>query len=183
MTDAGLTGRLLVASPRLIDGNFDRSVVFVIDHSDGGAVGVVLNRPSTTALGDALPEWGDRATEPPVLFIGGPVNPSAAIALADAVGDHEGWRPVRDRLGIIDLEHAPDDFTIRIDGLRVFAGYAGWSAGQLEGEINAGAWFVVDPSPGDVLSSSPERLWRDVLRRQRGTIAAIANFPADLSQN
>ena len=184
MADRVLVGKLLVASPRLSDGTFDRSVVLLIDHSAGGAVGVVINRPSTTLVEDALPQWGDRAAEPPVVFIGGPVSPTAAICLGGwETTPSEGWRPLFDGLGTLDLERSRHDIVADVDWLRVFAGYAGWGAGQLEDEIASGAWFVVPVAPTDVLSPDPEQLWRAVLRRQRGAVAAVANFPADLSVN
>ncbi|MHB8464188.1 MAG: YqgE/AlgH family protein [Acidimicrobiales bacterium] len=184
MSDDVVIGRLLVAAPVLRDGNFDRSVVLVLDHSAEGALGVILNRPSTTNLRDALPQWGDRAAEPSVVFVGGPVNPSAAICIAgsDATST-EGWQRLFGRIGTLDLGRDPADLAISVDWLRVFAGYAGWSAGQLDDEIAAGAWWVVDAEPTDVLSPEPARLWRDVLRRQRGPLAAVADVPADPSVN
>jgi putative transcriptional regulator len=178
-----LTGRLLVAAPALRDPNFDRTVVLLLDHNDEGAVGLVLNRPSATAVDDALPQWGDRATEPSVVFVGGPVSPTSAICLAGAtVPARDGWQPLFGSLGTLDLARDPDEVA-DIDWLRVFAGYAGWGAGQLEGEIAEGAWFVVDVQPGDAVCVQPGTLWRDVLRRQPGALAAVANFPADLAVN
>jgi putative transcriptional regulator len=177
-----LLGRLLVATPALQDGTFDRAVVLMLDHSDDGAIGVVLNRPSTTSVHEALPQWGDRAAEPSVVFVGGPVKPSAAICIAgsDATST-EGWQPLFGQVGTLDLGRDPDD--IPVEWLRVFAGYAGWTGGQLEGEIEAGAWYVVDALPGDAVSPEPGRLWHDVLRRQGGALAAVANMPADPSVN
>jgi len=70
-----------------------------------------------------------------------------------------------------------------VAGLRIFAGYAGWSAGQLEGEIAEGAWYVLEAEPRDPFSDHPERLWREVLRRQRGELAFVANYPDDVSMN
>jgi len=70
-----------------------------------------------------------------------------------------------------------------IAGMRIFAGYAGWSAGQLEGEIQAGGWYVVDAEARDAFSPEPDRLWRVVLRRQRGNLALVATFPDDPTMN
>jgi putative transcriptional regulator len=179
-----LTGHLLVASPALSDPNFDRSVVLMLEHNDESAVGVVLNRPSTTTVHEALPQWGDRAADPPLVFVGGPVNPSAAICIAGSdATEAEGFRPLFGRLGTLDLGRDPDDLTVPVDWLRVFAGYAGWSAGQLEGEIEAGAWFVLAAEVGDATTPSPELMWHNVLRRQSGLLAAVANIPTDLSVN
>lgn len=177
-----LQGRLLVATPDLSDPNFALTVVLLLDHSDEGAVGVVLNRPSDLEVAEALPDWAHLVGEPPVLFVGGPVRPNAVIGLAAHDGPlPAGWQPVLPGIGVIDLgEQEPVDVDAT---LRVFAGYAGWSAEQLEGEIEEGAWFVVDAEPGDALTDEPESLWEDVLRRQGGRLAMFALCPADPSQN
>jgi putative transcriptional regulator len=179
-----LVGRLLVASPALLDPNFHRTVVLLLDHGPGGALGLVLNRPTATDLDEPLPQWRDHAVAPAVVFVGGPVQPDAAIGLARSrEAAVEGWRPLFDQLGTLDLAGEPAALTPAIDGLRVYAGYAGWAAGQLEGEIEAGAWWVVRSAPGDVLCDDPAQLWRTVLHRQGGAIGAVANYPAELSDN
>ena len=179
-----LTGRLLVATPVLGDPNFDRTVVLVLDHGEDGAVGLVLNRPSDTSVGEPLPEWDDVAAFPSVIFVGGPVAQTAVIGLARGDGESaEGWRPLVGGVGIVDLGSSPDHTATHIEDLRLFAGYAGWGEGQLEAEIGAGAWFVVDAHADDALSPDPERLWTDVLRRQRGRLAMFAHFPDDPSSN
>ncbi len=180
-----LTARLLVATPVLHDPNFARSVLLVLAHDSGGALGVVLNRPSGTDVSDPLPEWGHLAAEPAVVFVGGPVGEGAAIGLArlETGAVTEGWAPVTDRLGTVDLGREPHQVGTRIDTVRVFAGYAGWGPGQLEAEIDAGSWVVADADPDDALSPDPARLWRRVLRRQGGEVAWLANVPPDLKQN
>ena len=186
MVDPGLTGRLLVAAPMLRDPNFVRTVVLILDHSAQGALGLVLNRPTATAVDEPLPHWGDRAAEPSVVFAGGPVGVTSAICLARAVPDGleaDGWQPLFGRLGTLDVARDPDELTLPIEGLRLFAGYAGWGAGQVEGEIEAGAWFVVDAEPDDAFDADPVQLRRRILARQDGVLSALANFPADLSVN
>ena len=185
MTSQPLSGRLLVATPILGDPNFDRTVVLVLEHSEEGAVGLVLNRPSETEVAEPLPEWDGVTALPSVIFVGGPVAQSAVIGLArcGASGQSPGWRPLGGGLGLVDLAEGPDDVDTAIDGLRLFAGYAGWGSHQLEAEIDAGAWWVVDAIPSDALSPDPERLWSAVLRRQRGRLAMHAHFPADPTVN
>ena len=181
-----LKGRLLVATPALGDPNFDHTVVLILEHSDDGALGIVLNRPTEADLSEALPAWHRLATEPAVLFVGGPVAPDAAIGLGRAwPGEHgaEGYEPLFGSLGTVDLTVDPDQLVSAIQGVRVFVGYAGWGEGQLEGEIEAGAWFVVDATPDDVLSSRPHDLWQSVLKRQKGTVAMFANFPPNPAMN
>jgi putative transcriptional regulator len=67
--------------------------------------------------------------------------------------------------------------------VRIFRGYAGWGPGQLEGEIESGAWLVLDAEPDDVFAAEPDELWRSVLRRQGGRLAWLASAPDDLSAN
>ena len=185
MDDGHLAGRLLVATPVLGDPNFDRTVVLVLEHSEEGAVGLVLNRPSETAVGEPLPEWDGVTAFPSVIFVGGPVAQTAVIGLARGRGarSEDVWRPVVGAIGIVDLAGAPEEVAPAIEDLRLFAGYAGWGADQLESEIDAGAWWVVDAAPSDVLSDRPETLWSTVLARQPGRLALYANFPADPTVN
>lgn len=185
MTTRALTGRLLVATPILGDPNFDRTVVLMLEHADDGAIGLVLNRPSELDVGEPLPEWELVAAAPPVIFVGGPVAQTAVIGLGrrEASGD-DTWKPVVGGVGIVDLGAGPAGAVPLIEELRLFAGYAGWGAGQLEAEIDAGAWWVVDAVPGDALSPTPEGLWSEVLGRQpRGRLAMHAHFPMDPSAN
>lgn len=180
-----LKGRLLVATPSLGDPNFEHAVILLLEHGEDGAVGVVLNRPTGTDLADPLPGWSRLAAEPPVVFVGGPVSPDAAICLARSWPDEllEAYEPLMDSLGTLDLSADPDEVAAGVQGVRVFVGYAGWGPGQLEGEIAAGAWWVVDASPDDALSAEPEELWRSVLRRQPGRLAMFANYPANPAMN
>ncbi len=180
-----LRGRLLVATPILGDPNFDHTVVLVLEHGDDGAVGVVLNRPTETDVAEPLPGWHRLAAEPAVVFLGGPVSPTAAICLGRGWPGETatGYEALFGSLGTVDLSLDPDEATSALQAIRVFVGYAGWGEGQLEGEIEAGAWFVVDAHPDDALSSEPEELWRAVLRRQRGHMAMYANFPPNPAMN
>ena len=184
MTLAPAKGTLLVATPPLVDPNFDRTVVLLLEHGAGGAVGVVLNRPSETRVADALPGWELLAAEPTQVFVGGPVADDAAIALGAARRDDAGagWAPVVAEVGTIDLHRDPDEVYAEISAIRVFAGYAGWGPGQLEDELAANAWVVLPSRPEDVMGA-PDDLWRRVLRRQGGRLAWLANAPLDPSVN
>ena len=175
----GLKGRLLVAAPVLGDQNFDRTVVLLLEHNDDGALGVVLNRPSALDVSDPLPEWSPYTRQPDVVFIGGPVSRSSVIALAHLDGDvpSSAWEQVLGPVGVVDLSRDPDVIGGSLGAVRVFAGYAGWGPGQLEGEIGEGAWYVVAADPADVFTDSPEELWRAVLARQPGDLARVALVP------
>lgn len=179
-----LTGRLLVATPALADPNFHRSVILVLDHDAEGALGVVLNRPTPVGVSEVLEPWARLIGEPGVVFQGGPVALDAALALAVVPGDGPlGWRRVHRSIGLVDLDAPPEVLAAQLGSLRIFAGYAGWGPGQLESELEEGAWYVVDSEPGDVSHPDPERLWRSVLRRQGGNLAMLATYPDDASLN
>ena len=187
-TGPGLTkGRLLVATPPLEDPNFDRTVVFVLEHHEEGAIGVVLNRPSIESLDEPLDRWIDLQTAPSSVFDGGPVEQNALIALARTprpLGESdEHLSPIAGRIASADLTADPALLAGDVEGVRVFRGYAGWGPGQLEYEIESGAWLVLDSEPDDVLSDHPDELWRDVLRRQGGRLSWLADAPDDLSMN
>ncbi|MFJ9318054.1 YqgE/AlgH family protein [Streptomyces globisporus] len=182
---SSLTGRLLVAAPALTDPNFDRAVVLLLDHDEEGSLGVVLNRPTPVGVGDILASWAALTGEPDVVFQGGPVSLDSALGVAVIPGDEGplGWRRVHGAIGLVDLEAPPELLGPALGSLRIFAGYAGWGPGQLEGELSEGAWYVVESEPGDVSSPRPEQLWRAVLRRQRSELAMIATYPDDPSLN
>lgn len=179
MTES-LAGKLLVATPDLDDPNFFRSVVLVVEHDDEeGALGLVLNRPTDATVAEHLPDWELVAADPAVVFVGGPVTPEIAIGLIDNPGaPPEEWAPALGQIGLVDLALAPADVG-GVARCRVFAGYSGWVAGQLDMEVALGSWFVVDALGGDVFSADPQDLWRAVLRRQGTRISWFANFPLD----
>ncbi|MCC9308526.1 YqgE/AlgH family protein [Kitasatospora sp. RB6PN24] len=182
------TGRLLVATPVLTDPNFARAVVLLLDHDEQGALGVVLNRPTPVEVSDVLDGWSELTGSPRVVFQGGPVGLDSALAVAVVPGepgpqDPLGWRRVHGAIGLVDLEAPPQVLAGELGALRVFAGYAGWTPGQLEQEIAEGAWYLVDAEPGDISCPAPERLWRSVLRRQTGALAMLATYPEDPNLN
>jgi putative transcriptional regulator len=179
-------GSVLVAMPSLADPTFAGTVVYVLDHSDNGTIGVVLGRPSAVEIRDVLPGWCDLAVEPGVFHVGGPCETDTALCLAlseDSV-PAEGLRRVAAQVHLVDLDAEPAQLADRLTGLRVFAGYAGWSPGQLAAEIAEGAWACVPGRPEDVVSraAGPE-LWRAVMGRQSGRLAVLSTAPADPSAN
>ncbi len=175
---------LLLATPSLDDPNFDRSVIYMMEHNADGAVGVVLNQPTEEDSIDGLERWLDLCSRPAVVFDGGPVQFDALIALAELTGPtDDAWSPIVGDLGSVDLSRDPVDVADQIRRVRMFRGYAGWAAGQLDGELAGGAWMVFDALRDDLFSEVPDVLWRAVLRRQPGRIAWVANAPDDLSLN
>lgn len=187
MSTDDVTGRLLIASPDLRDGIFDRTVVLVLHHDDDGAQGVVLNQPFEAALDDVLVRgWSDFATAPAQLFQGGPVSTDTALGLVllpESVPAGPALRRIFASTAVVDLDAEPVQALEHARGLRVFVGYSGWSAGQLEGEIAVGGWFVVDADPLDAFSTDPQNLWAAALRRQSGQLSWLATYPADPTLN
>jgi putative transcriptional regulator len=191
MDDGIVVGSLLVATPILDDPNFKRSVVLVVEHDDEeGTLGVVLNRPTGVPVERVLPPWGELVTGPSVVFQGGPVALDSALALASVPGEDEplGWRALDgtsdvSRVGLVDLDAPPGLIAPEVVQFRVFAGYAGWGAGQLRTEVEEGAWYVLPGKSRDVFMEDPEHLWQAVLRRQGGDLAFVSTFPDDPSLN
>lgn len=188
------TGRLLVATPAIVDGIFDQSVVFMLHHDDAGALGVVINQSTELSLAELLPRWSDLAMEPPSIFSGGPVEPNGFIGIggmrdpgpnSSGNGDLvEGATPIgTSGLVSVDLDADPAIVAAVVDRLRVFRGYSGWGPGQLDGELARGGWFVVDAAASDLWSVAPESLYEQVLRRQQGDVRWFANAPTDPSVN
>jgi putative transcriptional regulator len=180
-----LQGRLLVAEPKLVESAFHRTVVYLINHDEDGALGVVLTRPGSLPVEEVVPGWGAHVSQPDVLFIGGPVTPEAAICLGRCPGGSASslWRGLEGEIGVVDLNGDPLLAPDELCDLRVFAGYAGWSPQQLESELEMDGWFVVDTEPSDLFTPEPETLWHDVLARQTGPLRRYAPFPEDPSVN
>jgi putative transcriptional regulator len=165
-------GDVLVASILLADGVFNQTVVLILDCDEDGALGVILNEISQTPLDAVLPDWVKAVSEPRLLFHGGPVSPNGAICLASVTNAGEeppGWRPLFDTVGLLHL--------------RIFAGYAGWGAGQLQSEIAEGMWHVADAVYDDVFGTRPLDLWRGVLRRQHSDLALFSTWVEDPESN
>jgi putative transcriptional regulator len=181
LVDGDLSGSLLVATPLIDEGVFRRSVVLLLHHDAEGAQGVVLNRPMDARVDAVLPEWQEHVTAPSVLFEGGPVGLDSALGLVTVPGDVEpvGVKKLFGGLGLLDLDTPPALVVAEVAGLRIFAGYAGWSPGQLEDEVERGSWYVVESEGRDAFDDAPGDLWVRVLRRQRDHLAFVATVPAD----
>lgn len=171
-----LAGSLLVATPILLDPHFYRTVVLLIQHDEDGCVGIILNRPTGEAVADHLPHWAGLVTDPGTVSYGGPVDPSVAIGLA--LSPH-GMATGVPGLTLIDLGDPPNSQSAPV---RIYSGYSGWGADQLEGEIATGSWYVVQASPDDPFDTD-EGQWRRVLRRQPGFLSVVSTFPDDVDLN
>lgn len=172
-----LRGQLLVAAPILHDPNFHRTVVLVAEHDEEGAMGLVLNRPTDTSVGAALPELAPIAGEEQLVFLGGPVALESVLALAELDDPDDASELLFGAVGFV------QEANVTVLRGRVFVGYAGWSAGQLEAELEEESWLVLPAVPDDAFSDDPDGLWSAVLRRQGGPYALLSLMPPDPSLN
>ncbi len=173
-------GRIVIARPDFADLHFDMTVTMLLEHNEEGAFGLILNRPSDVTVQETFEQWIEPVGQPDVLFAGGPVSPESIVALGRGPSQGE---LVHD-MHAVDLDSQPTLLAAEsIEEVRIFAGYAGWAPGQLEGEIVNGGWWVVDGTADDVFFSEPDKLWAAVLRRQRDEMAWYAHYPADTSVN
>jgi putative transcriptional regulator len=170
-----LNGRLLIASPSMPD-YFHRAVILVVEHSDQGAFGLVLNRPSETTVGDASPELAELIGDDHLIHVGGPVQPNAVTAVGEHSDPADATKLIVGTVGMVDLDDPPE-----LHRLRVFAGYAGWAGGQLDDELEQEAWILDDARLDDPFGNGD--LWADVLRRKGGEFALLARMPPDPSVN
>jgi putative transcriptional regulator len=182
VVEGSLRGKLLIASPALIDPNFARTVVLITEHNEEGAMGIILNRPSGTAVEAAVPELGEIAGGEPV-FVGGPVQPEALVLLAEFADlSAAAWIVVAD-VGLASADRELDELAAAVRRGRVYAGYSGWGPGQLEAEMDEDSWIVEPPIPSELFPEDPEHLWNEVLARKGGRYTLISRMPADPSMN
>jgi len=176
-------GQLLIAGPALLDPNFWRTVVLVIEHSEEGALGLVINRPSETSVGDAVPQLEELLDPGDPVFVGGPVQPSAVIVLAEFEDPSDAALLAFDDVGVLGTSSSPEELTVGVRSGRAFVGHAGWGPGQLDGEVERGDWILEPASLEDAFSAEPRGLWSEVLMRKGGSYALLARMPADPSMN
>jgi len=181
--DESLRGQFLVASPALLDPNFTRTVILIVEHNDEGAMGIVLNRPSMAAVAEAVPPLEDLVGDDEPVFVGGPVEPAAVVVLAEFEDTDAAAALVFGDLGFLRADADPSVLESAARRFRVFAGYSGWGAAQLEAELAEPSWIVAPPELEDVFTDDPEHLWNAVLRRKGGQFALIATMPPDPSLN
>jgi putative transcriptional regulator len=174
-------GQLLIAGPSLQDPNFWRTVVLVVEHNDEGALGLVLNRPSASQVGEVVPELADLVEPDEDVLVGGPMQPGSVIVLADFKDPEDAALIAFDRVGVMGAGADPGELAVHC--ARAFAGHAGWGPGQLDGELERGDWFLEPALYTDAFTPEPEELWSEVLLRKGGSYALVARMPTDPSTN
>jgi putative transcriptional regulator len=178
-----IRGQLLIAEPRLVDPNFWRTVVLVAEHSEEGAFGLVLNRPSETSVGDAVPELGELLDPGEPLFIGGPVQPSSVVILGHFEDASDAALVAFDDVGVLGTAASYEELSVGLRATRAFAGHSGWGPGQLDSELERGDWILEQARLEDAFSADPRALWSGVLTRKGGSYALVARMPLDPSAN
>lgn len=176
-----LRGKLLLSSPSLVDPNFRKTVVLIAHHDEDGAMGLVLSRPSEVSAAEAVPLLeGLPGAQGPV-FVGGPVQPQAFMVLAEFDDVEDSVAPIFDHVGFMSADAEPE--MLSIQRVRLFAGYAGWGAGQLEAELEEPAWIVVPAEPTDPFADDPDALWREAVARAGGSVSLMKSMPYDPGLN
>jgi putative transcriptional regulator len=176
-------GQLLIAGPTVEDPNFWRTVILVVEHSTDGALGLVLNRPSETTVGEVVPQLSELVDPREEVLIGGPVQPGSIIVLAEFLDPGQAALIAFDAVGVMGADSEPDDLIDRLASARAFAGHTGWGPGQLESELERGDWILEPARRPDAFCADPEELWSTVLQRKGGSYALLARMPVDPSTN
>ncbi|MGB6243695.1 MULTISPECIES: YqgE/AlgH family protein [Gordonia] len=181
-------GSLLIASTALSGPTFARTVIYVIEHDEQGTLGVVLNRMSDAAVYNVLPAWAELAASPRAVFVGGPVATSSALCLGVAktgvdVSKQPRLHQVLGPVAMVDLDADPEELAQVLTGVRIFAGYAGWDAGQLGDELAEGSWIVAPGLPTDLLAAPSVDVWQRVLQRQPWPLPLLSTYPMHPEEN
>jgi putative transcriptional regulator len=177
-----LKGQLLIAGAGIFGAAFRQTVVLVAEHDDSSALGFVVNRPSDLIAAEAADELARLPLADPRIYHGGPVQPGAVAVVGEFERAELSGNPIFGSVGM--LGAGPDGIvTDGVKRAKVFSGYAGWGAGQLESELDEGAWIIEDARVEDVFTREPDRLWRDVLRRKGGEFVMLSTMSADPTAN
>jgi len=178
-----LRGQLLIAGATLPDPNFARTVVLVCEHSDDGALGLVLNRPGELVVGESAPELAELTGGDALIDSGGPVQTDALLVLAEFEHPEQAGIQVLENVGLVGDGREIEDLVEETLRARVFAGYAGWGPGQLDAELEREDWFVAPAGVDDIFNPDADELWARVLTRKGAHFALVARMPIDPSVN
>jgi putative transcriptional regulator len=176
-------GQLLIAGPGLLDPNFWRTVVLVIEHTEEGAFGLVLNRPSETSAREAASALEHLLDGEDPVFIGGPVQPSSLIVLAEFEDAGDAARLAFGDVGVLGQSDSEEESSAGVRRARAYAGHSGWGPGQLDGELERGDWILESARTEDAFSVEPTDMWASVLTRKGGSYKLVARMPPDPSVN
>lgn len=159
------TGKFLVASAELLDPNFAETVVLLVDYNSEGALGVIVNRPTDTLVSEVMPELEAMSDRSDRIWLGGPVAQWQLVMLARSEGNLAEGRLVMGDLYFTASRSALESVLSDQGEFRLYVGYAGWSAGQLDQEIERGGWRVLSAEMSMVFDKAPLDLWRELIQR------------------
>ncbi len=177
-------GVFLIASPLLLDPNFRETVVFLCDYGVEGAMGVIVNRPTTVLLSEVLPDLAVLKGTSHLLFAGGPVQPTGVLMLFRVAQEPPGTRQVMKGVYLGGNLETLDRLVTKpepTETFRAYAGYAGWGPGQLEFEMAQGSWATVRADPTKIFSQDPSELWSELIESLRGP-RVIRLEPAEMGR-
>jgi putative transcriptional regulator len=176
-------GKLLIAMPTLRDPNFRQAIILLCEHSPDGSLGLSVNRPTNVAVStriEALPELAATGQ----VYAGGPVGKNGMLILCRGDATSEDRGILKDVFLAHDLDVLKFPWLYESAGeIRCFVGYAGWATGQLEAEVNAGAWRVLAGDSKLIFDANPAILWQEMMLQIGGECAIYASMPPDLSLN
>jgi len=177
-----LRGQLLISSGGLFDPNFRHTVVLIGEHNRDGALGVILNRDLNVRVSEAVPMLESLVPAGEALYEGGPVQPASPVLVAEFTDPDFADMSIFEKVGFL-VGDLPDGIAQHVVRARVYAGYSGWGAGQLESEMAAGSWIVDPARVEDVFTTQPELLWSRVLQRKGPEYRHLSRMPFDPSMN
>ena len=157
--------------------------MLVCEHSEDGALGLVLNRRGELIVGESAPELAELTGDEATIDSGGPVQPDALLVLAEFDDASQAGIQVVENVGLVGDGSEVEDLVEGTQRVRIFAGYAGWGPGQLDAELEREDWFVAPAGVDDIFNPDADELWRRVLERKGGHFALVARMPVDPSVN
>jgi putative transcriptional regulator len=184
-----LRGQFLIATRRLRDPNFFRSVVLIVEHGKEGAMGLIVNRPSSVTVARALEEHFELPETGELVYIGGPVEPSALFILHNSRDLDAGERPVVPGVFIGSSGTVFEDVVRSAESgdtdlrFRVLCGCAGWAPGQLEGEVSRGDWLVRPGNNELTFSPNPYEVWEEAVGMLSTEMGVLPSAPGNPEWN
>ena len=176
-------GKILISTPDISGDIFSRSVVVVVDHNENGAFGLILNKKNNNMSSRLLDIFGFKVD----VYEGGPVENDKIFFICKGRPITEIYSEITDEFYLTeDIENVVSaiiEQRISVNDIKVFSGYSGWAAQQLEGEIRRKMWTVVDVYNLDYTTSSDQSLWKNIMQNLGGEFLLWANAPQDVSMN
>jgi putative transcriptional regulator len=181
-------GSVIAAGPDMLDPNFMHSVVLMIQHTEQGAYGLVINRPAAITVDVLMPDHPLLGNEKFPIYAGGPVGLDTLQFVHRAGAEVPGGLELGGGLSLGGELDALAHFIARrgveaAGSVRMIVGYSGWGAGQLDHELSLGAWLPAALDPSWIFEADPHATWRHVVRSLGREAAGLEHLPPDVSWN